>query len=399
MKRMKKRYVILAAALLVIITGLVVVSIANGPLSKSEMTASIDKELATMVNQHDEITSALLTIYSDKLQLNEAFSAGYTSTDFSEPVTVHHPYYSASIGKTFTATVIAMLYEENILDFDDLIVKYLDNALLESLFVYEGVDYKDQVTIRQLLAHTSGIGDYFEDDVTQGDTMTEILLKEPGKIWTPLTLLSFTRENQQPVARPGDVFHYSDTGYILLGFIVEAVTGREFHEVLHERILDPLEMNDTCMVFKSSPKNPQTKDILEVYVQGIDLSDTNALSFDWSGGGLVTTMADLLIFSRALNGGRLVSYDTLNQMTDFSHEYLQGVHYGLGMMEFRFGEFSFFLKGTDDIYGGVGSSATFMMYDKTNDIHVIANFGTLNFMEQSVRFLSKVLMTVDRLKE
>ncbi|NLE08383.1 MAG: beta-lactamase family protein, partial [Dehalococcoidales bacterium] len=169
--------------------------------------------------------------------------------------------------------------------------------------------------------------------------------------------------------------------------------------VMHENILDPLDMDDTYVVFKSKPMIPQKLDILEVYIDGIDFSDTNILSFDWSGGGLITTMSDLLKFSKALHGGKIVSADTLAMMTDFRHEYDNGVHYGLGMMEFRFGEFSPFLKGLPDICGGVGSTSAFMMYDTMNDIHIIANFGSVGFMEESVPFLADVLMTVDRLRE
>jgi D-alanyl-D-alanine carboxypeptidase len=349
----------------------------------------INKDLTKLVAENDEITSALLTIYSDKLDLNETYAVGKTGKDFTETVTANHPYYSASIGKTFTAALIGMLSEEGVIHFNDLISGYLDDELLAGLFVYEGADYKDKVTVKQLLGHMSGVGDYYEDPVTQGDTMVDLLLKEQDRIWTPLELLSFTRENQKAIARPGEVFHYSDTGYILLGFLIEAVTGQEFHEVLHERILDPLGMNDTYLIFRSEPTNPQKYDILEAYLKGVDLSDTNALSFDWSGGGLVTTMSDLLIFNKALNEGKLLGTDTFEQMKDFSNKYLDGVYYGLGMVEFRFGEFSFLLKGLPDIYGGVGDSSTFMMYDKTNDIHIIANFGSVDFMETSVPFLAE----------
>jgi D-alanyl-D-alanine carboxypeptidase len=156
--------------------------------------------------------------------------------DFTETVTANHPYYSDSIGKTFTAALIGMLSEEGVIHFNDLISGYLDDELLAGLFVYEGADYKDKVTVKQLLGHMSGVGDYYEDPVTQGDTMVDLLLKEQDRIWTPLELLSFTRENQKAIARPGEVFHYSDTGYILLGFLIEAVHRAGIHEVLHERI-------------------------------------------------------------------------------------------------------------------------------------------------------------------
>lgn len=399
MKYKKKRYFVLIAFASIVMAGFILLSIANRPLSKDEMNVVIGKKLKEIVRENDQITSALLTIYSDTLQLDETYAAGYTGKDFIEPVTADHPYYSASIGKTFTSALIGMLCEEGVIRYDDAIQKYLDAGLLEGLFVYDGVDYKDRVTIKQLLGHMSGIGDYYVDPVLQGDTMLEILINDQGKRWTPLALVAFTRENQKTVARPGEVFHYSDTGYVLLGFLIEAVTGQQFHEVLHERILNPMGMDDTYLIFQSSPKNTPKYDMLEVYVNGIDVSDTNALSFDWSGGGLVTTMADLLKFSKALNEGELVGIDTLNQMTNFSRKYMDGVYYGLGMMEFRFGEFSYFLKDIPNLYGGVGDSSTFMLYDKSNDIHIIANFGSIDFMEVSVPFLAEVLMAVNRLEK
>ena len=173
MKHIKKRYIILIGFVLILMIGFIILSVANRPLSKDEMNIIIDEELTKMVNKNDEITSALLTVYSDKLHLNMAFAAGNTGKDLAEPVTVNHPYYSASIGKTFTSTLVGMLCEEGVISYDDLISRYLDDKLLEGLFVYEGVDYKDQVTIKQLLGHMSGIGDYYEDPVSQGDTMLE----------------------------------------------------------------------------------------------------------------------------------------------------------------------------------------------------------------------------------
>lgn len=399
MKRIRKRYSIPAAFAFLVLAGFLVLSIMNRPLSKETMNSLIDKKLEKMVKSHDEISSAVLTIYSDTRHLNETYAAGYTGENLSEPVTVEHPWYSASIGKTFTASLIGILCEQGRIGLDNPISQYLDDSLLEGLFVFGGTDYSNRVTVRHLLAHISGIGDYYEDPVVRGDTMTERLKSQPDKVWTPLELVAFTREYQQAVSAPGDTFHYSDTGYILLGFIIEKVTGQEFHEVMHENILDPLDMYDTYVVFKSKPVIPQKLDILEVYIDGIDFSDTNILSFDWSGGGLITTMSDLLKFSKALHGGKIVSADTLAMMTDFRHEYDNGVHYGLGMMEFRFGEFSPFLKGLPDICGGVGSTSAFMMYDTMNDIHIIANFGSVGFMEESVPFLADVLMTVDRLRE
>jgi CubicO group peptidase (beta-lactamase class C family) len=124
MKYVKKRYIILAVFTSVIIFGFLILSITNRPLSKNEMTIMINKDLTKLVAENDEITSALLTIYSDKLDLNEKYAVGKTCKDFTDTVTANHPYYSASIGKTFTAALIGMLSEEGVIHFNDLISGY-----------------------------------------------------------------------------------------------------------------------------------------------------------------------------------------------------------------------------------------------------------------------------------
>lgn len=399
MKRIKKRFIVLGAILLAIVVGVSAVLIMNRPLSKSEMNAAIQKELGKVVSRNNEITSAVLTIYSDKLGLDESYVTGMTGPGLSEPVTADYSFFTASVGKVFTSVVFGMMMEEGTIQYDDPITKYLDDTVLDGLFVYEGVDYRDQVTILQLLKHTSGVGDYFEDPVTKGDTMLTLVVDEKDRIWSPLELVAFTRDNQKAVARPGEEFHYSDTGYILLGLVAESVTGQEFHEILQDKIIAPLMMDDTYLMFKSAPENSPDHDILEVYLDGRDMSKENSMSIDWAGGGIVSTMSDLLIFSKALNTGRLVSMETLSLMTEFDNQYLKGVNYGIGLMEFDFGGFLFFLDGMPNIYGGVGTTSTFVMYDKVNDIHIIANFGALDFMDKSVPFLISVLMLVDRLEK
>jgi len=249
------------------------------------------------------------------------------------------------------------------------------------------------------LKHTSGVGDYFEDPVTKGDTMIHLLLEDKNKMWSPLELVAFTRENQKAVGRPGEIFHYSDTGYTLLGLIAESATGRKYNQLLHDFIIDPLSMNDTYLIFKSDPVNVPELNMLEVYADGTDLSRENSLSVAWADGGIVSTMSDLLIFNKALNTGRLVSMETLARMTEFDNEYRSGVHYGIGVMEFDFGGFSFFLEDMPNMHGGVGSTSSFMLYDKENDIHIIAHFGSLDFMEKSVPVLINVLLLVDRLRK
>ncbi len=152
------------------------------------------------------------------------------------PISPSQPFHVASVGKAFTSVLIAQFYEEGILGLDDPIVSYLDSETLEGLYVFENVDYREKVTVRMLLNHTSGVGDYFEDPVVGSDPLIDITQNEPDKFWTPDDLIAFTRNYQAPVAKPGETYHYSDTGYILLGKIIENVSGVSFGQALNERI-------------------------------------------------------------------------------------------------------------------------------------------------------------------
>jgi D-alanyl-D-alanine carboxypeptidase len=183
------------------------------------------------------------------------------------------------------------------------------------------------------------VGDYFEGPVTRGQPMLELITANPDITFTPEDLIAFTRENQAPVGQPGQQFYYSDTGYILLGLILEAIEGKSYSDILEERIFEPIGMKESYLMFY----NNEPSDILGVYLNGIDYSKRNALSVDWAGGGVVTTMDDLLAFMRALENGDLLSDEVYSQMTDFKHHYEKGIYYGMGMMYFDFSELCFLL--------------------------------------------------------
>ena len=365
----------------------------NRPLSEEAVTAAIEKHLAAVVEKSGSLSSALLTIHSDKTGYSEQFAIGTMSHSSHQPVQADSQYHSASIGKTMCATVFGLLVDEGEISYDDTIRTWLGDDVLKGLFVVDGTDYSGQVTIRHLLSHTSGIGDYFEGPVISGLSMLEVIAADPDRSFTPKDLIAFTRDNQEPVGLPGQQFYYSDTGYILLGLILEAIEGQAYSVILEERIFEPLGMKDSYLMF--SREEPAA--IVGVYANGIDLSDRQALSVDWSGGGVVTSMDDLLTFMRALASGSLLSDEAYGQMTDFEHRYDRGIYYGMGMMAFDFSELSFLLGSMSDVYGGVGATGTYVLYGPKEDTYYIANFGSLDYAEKSIEELVKIRMIYDRM--
>ena len=183
---------------------------------------------------------------------------------------------------------------------------------LDGLFDTQGTtDAAGDATVHHLLAHTAGVADYFEGRVTSGRPMRELVIAEPDRLWTPADLLDFTRSRQRPVGRPGERFAYSNTGYILLGRLLEHATGRAFHELLQERIFIPLGMQDSALLFHSRPANDEvgaatsttatttpttatastaTELRMLPFRLGRDEASTfRSVSCDWAGGGIVST--------------------------------------------------------------------------------------------------------------
>ncbi len=275
----------------------------------------LDRYLAGIEEQIQGRSSLQVLLHSEKLGVSYEYPPGGKEV----------PFHTASIGKVFTATLICMLAERGAISLNDPIVDYLPETSLENLFVFEGKDYVEQVTIRELLTHTSGVADYVEDPVINGTPFLELILDNPDTYWTPEMLLAFSRDNQHAVGKPGDVFHYSDTGYVLLGRIIENVTSKPFHVNLHDEFFTPLEMNDSYLMFRSEPANQPKKPVQKTWLNDTEISQFTSLSSDWAGGGIVSTPADLLKFHMALRDGQLISPDLLGQMETATNQFMPGI--------------------------------------------------------------------------
>ncbi len=399
MKTWQKIVAIAAGVLFVLVAVLFIFQKVNSrPISKDAAEKVFSDVITSDLQKSKDITSAGFLISSDKLGLDDACILQRDATGNIVKGDVNAPFHIASIGKTFTAVLIARLQESGKLTFDDRIANYLSADVLKGLFVYKGIDYQSEVTIKQLMGHTSGIADYWEDPVTKGKKMQDLVLAEPDHLWTPQELINFSRDNQQAFNKPGTAFHYSDTGYVLLGLIIEKVTGKTFDRNLADEIFIPLQMDDSYLMFYSQPQNLPKMEIAKIWLNGTEVSKYNSLSVDWAGGGIVSTLYDLLKFEKALNGGKLISAQTLAAMEVFDNKYIPGIHYGLGVMQLRFEEFFFLLRGYPRMTGNMGSLSTLMFYDDVHDTYIVMNFGSNKHNEKSIKDLISIIQTVIRIK-
>lgn len=336
-----------------------------------------------------------IRVYSQKLGLDYIFP----------PNSENQPYHIASIGKVFTAVLVQIFAQRGEFSLQDKILRFFTPADLEKLFVFHDTDYARDVTIEHLLGHTSGIADYFEGiaDALEGSkkprtTFIDEVLTDPSHHWTPQELVEYTRKYQKAVGVPGKKFNYSDTGYILLGLIIEKVTGIAFDQNLTNEIFAPLAMHDSHLMFYSEPKNTPRKDIAKIWMNGVEVSSFESLTCDWSGGGIISTTADLLKFNKALRSEKLIPASTLETMDSCNYRFQPGIYYGLGMMEIRFKEFFFMLGRLPKVKGHIGILSTHMFYDPAKDAHVIINLGDNTRMVASFQALIEIENALQRMK-
>lgn len=373
---------------------LVVMMVLNRPLSEKQVKEQIQNRLQKTLGKTDALSSILFAV--DSKDFKGSFAVGRRSLNTIDEATSDDLFHSASVGKTFTALVISQLVEEGKLKLETPISTILDAEHLNQLFVYEEKDYSSEVTIKHLLTHTSGAGDYFEDPVIQGATFMEMISKHPDQHFEPADLIQFTQNNQKTIGKPGEQFHYSDTGYVLLGMIIETIENEDLGLVLNRRIFEPANMKSSYLKFSQADQN---KEILGIYINGTDMSKKEALSLDWAGGGIVTSLEDLIAFMKAFESNQLISSESKKMMLAFDQSYEKGIYYGMGMMYFDFSELSFMLGQLSDVYGGLGSTGTFIVYDEKHQAYYAMNLGAVGQGPKSIQLFVQLKMLVERLKK
>ncbi|MCC5646512.1 beta-lactamase family protein [Nostoc sp. CHAB 5824] len=224
---------------------------------------------------------------------------GLANVEHSVPTTEHTVYEIASVGKTFTATVIMMLVEEGVIS--------LDNAMPAAVNYADYLDYLpltwQNVTIGHILSHQSGIPSY--TDAPNYWEITHLNLSK-SEILALVTHLPLKFQS-------GEFSAYDNTGYYLLGLLLEKVTGQSYGDLLQERIFAPLGMNATVM------NNPS--DIVLHRAAGYRLLNSKLVnkpyyspSVTYSAGGQLSSVEDMVKWEQALYSATLLKQSTLDKM-------------------------------------------------------------------------------------
>jgi D-alanyl-D-alanine carboxypeptidase len=226
-----------------------------------------------------------------------------------------------SITKTFVAAVVLQLVDDGRVGLDETVDRWLPGL----------VPGGRRITVRQLLAHRSGLFDYVDDPKVFAP-----YAQEPEHAWEPRELVGLAVARPAPF-RPGQRYAYSSTNYLLLGLIVERASGTSLDEQIRTRIVEPLGLEETSFE-PGIVSGPHIHGHRPPSHQGVvtgaprDTSD-EAASWAWSAGAMVSTAADVERFFAALLGGQLLAPPQLREMETLGPA--GSLRYGLGLAAFQ----------------------------------------------------------------
>jgi len=280
------------------------------------------------------------------------------------------PYFIASTTKLFTTAIILRLKSEGKLNLEEKINQYLERPILNDLHVYRGKDYSDELTIKHLLAHTSGLPDYFQGKGINGKSLEDDIKNGIDQFWTFEQAIERSKA-MKPLFVPGskNKANYSDANFQLLGRIIESITNKSYSENCNDLIIKPLALLKTYVYRDPKDNTPKT-----LYHKAKELQVPKAMTSFGSDGGIVSTSSDMLLFIEAFFTGRLFPSEYINHLQEWNKIFFP-MRSGIGIHLFKLpwvfnptGAVPFFI-------GHSGLSGALAYYSPKENIYVA---GTVN---------------------
>ena len=303
-------------------------------------------------------------------------AAGAANLDDGTPMQSADILEIGSNTKSMTIVLLMQLVEQGLISLDDPLSQYLPEqaALLPN---------GDQITIRQMAQHTAGLYDYGDNIIAAG--VTDPAAMEAG--FTPAEMVQDAVDNGSPYFAPGEEgqWHYSNTGYVLLGMIIESLTGESLADLFQTRIFDPLEM-ESAVFLEGVPQEGEITTHGYWWQDGERLDTTNwNASQGWAAGAAAMTADDLAKYAHALAAGELFQNpETLQEMLTFdpTATFSVGGPYGLGLIDF---------SGDGTVWGHGGQTLGFQSLWFTNPEKGIVVVGLTNSAAYSANAFVNVL--------
>ncbi|WP_020531154.1 serine hydrolase domain-containing protein [Flexithrix dorotheae] len=301
------------------------------------------------------------------------------------------PYFIASTTKLFTTAIILHLKSQEKLSLEDCISHYLDKTILDGLHLYKGKAYAEDLTIKHLLAHTSGLPDYFQGKGTNGKSLEEELKSGNDQLWTFEQAIERSKA-MKPLFIPGTKkkANYSDTNFQLLGKIIETITNKSYSENCGDLIIKPLGLRHTYLYQDYNDETPKP-----LYFKEGVLRIPKAMASFGSDGGIVSTSADILIFIESFFSGRLFPVEYINVLQEWNKIFFP-MKSGIGIHLFKLPWFFNPTGAVPYFIGHSGLSGALAYFSPKEGIYIV---GTVNQVAHpDISFKTMIKLTQKLLK-
>ncbi len=287
--------------------------------------------------------------------------------------------------KMFTATTVLKLAEEGKLHLDDKISSYLQGDVINK------IENADKATIRQLLQHSSGIYNYIQNLKFQTASLNDFIRE-----WKPNDLLKYAY-NQKAYFQPGDDVRYSNTGYIMLGMLIEKIEGKPFYKVFEDKIFNPLGLTMT----KFAAEDPIPQGIVRGYIdmysnlQVVESTYFSGWDYFTADGGLISNPYDMNVFFRALMSGQIINSNSLNQMfawkipKELDNDFFP-ISYGLGIFKIETDKGVAYMHSGDAV--GYYANMIYFPDDSTTIVYAVnSNYGKIDQFFSTKEAMEKII--------
>ncbi|MDT0607966.1 serine hydrolase domain-containing protein [Croceitalea rosinachiae] len=365
-----------------IISSILLACLATVSAQKKEFPKDKQVKVKAVLKKYVDIgiPGLALTVYNDETGF-WSHAEGMANVEHKMPITPEHLFYLQSVSKTYMAVVILQLYEKGKLQLDDPITKYVNNEWLVSI---KGAD---QITIKMLLNHTSGLPEYSTDPI-----LVSKIIQEPKRVFDVSEMLSHIKDKPLEF-KPGSNYNYRNTNYGMLSLIADKVTG-DHVGYMKRSIFKKLDLDATVYLSKYNREN--NLNIVDAYwdilLEGFPVNITKLQRSNVSSmkgdDGIVASTKDAVLFLKGLVSGKLLKPKTLELMQEFVLNDEGKKQYGLGIQYYDL-DVTYALGHSG---GGVGAGCVLLYLPELDSIVFMAtNFNTM--MESPIRKKAEDLQT------
>jgi D-alanyl-D-alanine carboxypeptidase len=252
-------------------------------------------------------------------------SSGFANIEQQVPLQPSHLMYAQSLAKTYTAVVTMRLVEEGKIELANSIREYLPE------YVWKKIEHSEAITVRMLLNHTSGLHDYAYDYKYAG-----YLLNNGDRVFSKSLILGYILDGKANFY-PGNRYSYCNSGYFILAYMSEYLTGRSHAQLIREKILLPLNLNNTF--YREEIERAQQELLVNSYldrfsngkIENVSQQQLNNILAMMGDDSIIATPLDYILFLGALADGKLLSEESLRAMKQWVNHNDEKPAYGLGL--------------------------------------------------------------------